>query len=466
MTRIGFQHMSRFHTWFRHFCLLSALAAMTLSAGCSTDEYVSSRSPRESTREYRPPSLPRIEDKRSTVPRKNVVVGVLVPLSGPYGQLGSALLEAAQLALFDMGARNITLVPRDTAGTPEGAAAAAALALKEDAAVLLGPVFAANIRAVTPIAHKEKVPVIGFSTDRAVAGDGIYILGFTPEAQIERIVTYAAARGLKKFAALIPDSAYGERVAAAFVQTVESQAIDGRETELVAIERYAEDTEGLAAPVKRLARYDTRRQALLDEREALAAFGEEDDMALELLALIENTETLGDLDYEAVLIPAGGAMLRSLAPLLPYYEIDPALIRFLGTGLWDDPELRREPALLGAWFAGPAPDAARIFAGHFQKVYGRVPPRLASLAYDAVALTVNQIHRAPRAPFSKSALTSGKGFVGIDGLFRLDESGAAERALAIIEITQSGLTPIQPPPKRFDPVDSRRSREDREATRR
>lgn len=439
---------------------------MTLNAGCSTDGPVSSRSPRESTREYRPPGLPRIEDKRGLAPRENIVVGMLVPLSGPYKQLGGALLEAAQLALFDMGARNITLVPRDTAGTPVGAEAAAASALEEDAAVLLGPVFAANIRAVTPIADKAKVPVIGFSTDRTVAGEGIYILGFTPEAQIERIVTYAAASGYKKFAALIPDSPYGERVAAAFVQTVESQAVDGLEAELVAIERYPEDTEGLAGPVKRLAKYDIRRQALLDEREALAAFGEEDDLALELLALIENTETLGDLDYEAVLIPAGGAMLRSLAPLLPYYEIDPALIRFLGTGLWDDPDLRREPALLGAWFAGPTPDAARVFAGHFQKVYGRVPPRLASLAYDAVALTVNQIHRTPRAPFSKSALTSGKGFVGIDGLFRLDESGAAERALAIIEITKGGLTPIQPPPTRFGPLESRGSRGDRPSTRR
>lgn len=437
---------------------------MTLSVGCATDEGAPGKSTRERARDrvavHRPAAIPRIEKGRASAPKENIVVGVLIPLSGPYERLGVALWEAAQLALFDMGARNITLVPRDTLGTPQGAADAAALALKEDAAVLLGPVFAANIRAVAPVADKARVPLIGFSTDRTVAGEGVYILGFTPEAQIERIITYASARGFGKFAALIPDSPYGERVAAAFVQSIESQVIDGREAGLVRVERYPEDTGGLVEPVKRLANYNVRRQALLDERKALTAFGEDDDLALELLALIENTETLGELDYDAVLIPAGGALLRSLAPLLPYYEIDPAFVRFLGTGLWDDPGLRREPALRGAWFAGPAPDAARVFAGHFQQVYGRVPPRLASLAYDAVALAVNQIYRRPRAPFSKRALTSGRGFMGIDGLFRLDENGVAERALAIIEITKNGLTQIQSPPKRF------RSSRSRAATRR
>src|SRR5437588_430472 len=54
-----------------------------------------------------------------------VKVALLVPQSGPNADLGKSMLEAAQLALFETGSDRLTLVPRDTGGTAEGAANAA-----------------------------------------------------------------------------------------------------------------------------------------------------------------------------------------------------------------------------------------------------------------------------------------------------------------------------------------------------
>lgn len=386
------------------------------------------------------------EDTDDVEGLKKIRLGLLLPLSGPSAPIGEALLEAAQLALFDMRERRILLLPRDTKGTAEGAAEAAQAAITDGAEVLLGPVFASNITAVTSIAQSANIAVIGFSTDRTVVAKGIYILGFTPEDQIVQIIDYASKRGITKFAALIPESTYGERVT-----SVLGKAITERGGELIQVEPYPEDTNGFTEPVKRLANYDVRRTALLEEQAALEAFGPDDDLALELLAMIEDKETLGEVDYEAVLVPAGGALLRSLAPLLPYYEIDPNLIQFLGTGLWDDPGLRVEPALLGAWFAGPRPEAAQAFGAHFRNAYGRTPPRLASLAYDAIALAVHQLRSGKESLFSRRSLTDRNGFVGIDGLFRFRRDGVAERALAVIEITEDGLKPITAPLTRFPP---------------
>ena len=58
-------------------------------------------------------------------------MAVLLPLSGANAELGKAMLEAAQLALFTTGNDRLTLVPRDTGGTPESAANAARSAITE-----------------------------------------------------------------------------------------------------------------------------------------------------------------------------------------------------------------------------------------------------------------------------------------------------------------------------------------------
>src|SRR6185437_8999954 len=46
-------------------------------------------------------------------------VGLLLPLSGANAKLGEAMLNAAQMALFDVAGNDFVLLPRDTQGTPE-----------------------------------------------------------------------------------------------------------------------------------------------------------------------------------------------------------------------------------------------------------------------------------------------------------------------------------------------------------
>ena len=77
------------------------------------------------------------------------------------------------MGMFDMGARSMVLLPRDTGPTPETAAAAANDAIDKGAELILGPLLANDVRAVAPVARARNVPVIAFSTDRTVAGDGV-----------------------------------------------------------------------------------------------------------------------------------------------------------------------------------------------------------------------------------------------------------------------------------------------------
>jgi ABC-type branched-subunit amino acid transport system substrate-binding protein len=372
---------------------------------------------------------------------ERVPVGLLVPLSGPHARVGAALLNAAQMALFDMAGERFTLLPRDTEGTPDGAGAAARELLDEGVRIILGPLLATSVSAVAPEARAAKVPVVAFSTDRTVAGEGVFLIGLLPREQVERVVTFALSQGYLRFAALAPDTAYGTAVVEALREVaVQTGAVV---TQVEFYDPSGDNTE----IVRRLANYDARRAALEAQVRELRA--RDDEVSRQALRRLQTRETLGDVSFDAILLPEGGDRLRALAPLLPYYDIDPAKVRLLGTAQWDDSSLGTEPALVGGWFAAPPPAAHAGFVERFTELYGRPPHRLATLAYDATALAAVLAQAVGGPDFSIEALTAEHGFAGLDGIFRLLPDGPAQRGLAVLEMHRNEFRVVSPAPEVF-----------------
>jgi len=146
-------------------------------------------------------------------------VGLLLPLSGNGATVGTEMLNAAQMALFDLGEDRFQLLPRDTKGSPAEAAGAARGLIAGGARLLLGPLFSAEVTAVKPVAQGAGVSVLAFSNDWTRAGDGTFIVGLVPADQVARIVGFAQLRGLARLAVLAPRDPYGEAVLAAVHDT-------------------------------------------------------------------------------------------------------------------------------------------------------------------------------------------------------------------------------------------------------
>ena len=277
--------------------------------------------------------------------------------------------------------------------------------------------------------------MIAFSSDRSVAGNGVYIMGFLPSAQVERIVGYARSRGLLRFAVFAPDDDYG----AAVVDALRGSA--ARVGAAVTRIQYYDPAAGdFSDAVRRLADYDSRRGALLAQRAALEARG--DQVARRALKRLKKLQTIGDLPFDALLLPDGGKRLQAIAAMLPFYDVDPAKIRMLGTGQWDEPGIGAEPALLGGWFAAPPPAARAEFEARYAKAYGRRSPRLATLAYDATALAAVLARGEEGADFGEEMFTAATGFLGRDGIFRFLEEGVAERGLGVLQVQRRGAKVI------------------------
>ena len=380
-----------------------------------------------------------------------VRVGIMVPLSGSAAGVGRDLLDAAQLALFDFTPPLFELRVYDSGSSPVIAASAAARARADGVRILLGPLFSEAVTAAADVLRPHGIPVYAFSSDRLVSGNlvsgnGVYVAGFFPEAQIARTVEFAVQRGMFRFASLVPDDSYGGRMSAVYSGVVQTAG-----GEVVASRFYPFDTEGMTATVRSLAQYDDRAAELEKEKQRLAE--NDDPISKRAHERLETLDTLGDVGFEALMLPEGGQEILQLSPLLAFFDIDPVQVKLLGTWIWDDPALGKEPSMLGAWFAAPPREARLRFVDRFREIYGRAPDRLATLAYDGVALAAVLARTIGPAgtPYAIENLENPDGFAGIDGIFRLLPSGEVERGLSILEIGRDGPLEIDPAPTSFEP---------------
>ncbi len=270
---------------------------------------------------------------------------------------------------------------------------------------------AAAANAVAQVTRRANVPVLTFSNDRRVAGNGVYLMSFLPEQEIERIVSYSASKGKRRFAALVPDDAYGQ-----VIEPVFRQAVGGSGGTVSAVTRYPPEANAMLSPVR----------ALADE-------------------IKQSADSTAPID--ALLIAGGAEVLPQIDPILTYSGISGDRIQLLGTGGWDFPNAGRSPSFVGGLYPGPDPHGWADFAQRFSRSFGQAPPRLASLAYDAVSIAITLSSAEPGQRFTAEALTRPAGFTGIDGSLRFRAGGLPERSLAVLELQTFGghvLDPAQP----------------------
>lgn len=373
-----------------------------------------------------------------------VRVGLLLPFSADNEaarRVASAMFDAAQLAVFDAGDERFLLIPKDTRGDAEGAAAAARSALADGAEIILGPLFAESVEAAAVVTRAARTPMIAFSSDLTAAGNGVFLLSFPPELEISRVTEFAMSQELTRFGVLAPRTEYGDRVSGAFAEEVFA-----RGGVIVHEERYEQDPDAMLEPAKRLAKYSQEIIPLEMRHE----FEGDRTQPRPENASAQAGYTQG---FQAVLMPEQGTLLRALAPLLPYYNVDINRVKILGVSAWNNPRLTREPALRGGWFAAPDPEITRSFENHYAGAFGAAPPRLASLAYDATLLSARlAATQRRRDRFSIESISDPNGYFGADGLFRLNPDGTVDRGLAVLEIQPGGIQVVDPAPRSFAPA--------------
>jgi ABC-type branched-subunit amino acid transport system substrate-binding protein len=329
-------------------------------------------------------------------------IALLVPMSGANGAVGQSIANATTMALLDTNADNLRITTYDTAG---GARGAAQRAVADGNKLILGPLLSDDVAQVLAAARPANVPLITFSNDTKVAGPDVFVMGLAPEQSVERTVSYARGHGSSRFAAIIPEGEYGQRAAAAFRSAVANSG-----GTLAGIETYARGNTSIVSSASRLVQkggYDT---VLIADGSRLAG------------------------QAAAVLRPRGAGATK-----------------ILGTELWSgESDVTRTASLRGAWFSAVSDARFRRYSESYKARFGGQPHRVSTLGYDGVLLALRVARDwRPGRTFPNSRLRDAGGFLGLDGAFRFERSGVAERAMEVREVRDGSVSIIDAAPAKF-----------------
>ena len=373
---------------------IAAAGALALLAGCTViPKTVAPPPPPPKPVEVAPDAnvLPTDADRHR--------VALLVPMSGQNASVGQAIANATTMALLDTNAQNIRITTYDTAA---GAGLAANKAILDGNRLILGPLLADEVVAVSSVARPAKVPMITYSNDAAVADRDVFVLGQVPAQAIARVVGFAQDKGIKSIGAIIPTGAYGQRVSSALTVAARARGIS-----ITAVEAYDRSNTSVSSAVRRV----------------IAKGG-----------------------ADALLIGDSGRIALMAAPAA-------AGLQLMGTELWNgDASIARSPAMRGAWFAAVSDKRFAQFEQSYRTRFGVAPSRLATLGYDSVLLTLNVARGwKPGTLFPTAKLYARDGFIGLDGVFRFEPNGVAERAMEVREVGAGTFITASPAPAKFNP---------------
>lgn len=402
---MGFRHCRR---------LILALGAGMLLAGCQIIPQVEAPTspppttqPNTSNRtdSATPPPIPR-PNTPTPLPQDGQGrhrIALLVPTSGINARVGNSIANATTMALLDTNASNLRITTYDTA---DDSGDAARRAVAEGNQLILGPLLGSDVPDIVAVARPAGIPLISFSNDVSIASPDVYLMGLSPSQSVARTVDFARKEGARNYGALVPEGEYGRQAEFALISALRDMG-----GTLVATERYIRN-EGAAASAARRLR-------------ARGGF---------------DTVLIADSPRLAI---AAAAELRDEDSLSP---------RLLGTELWSgEADIPAAGVMQGAMFSAVSDARYRNFSDSYRDRFGTAPYRIATLGYDSVLLALRVAGNGWRAgtPFPTSELTARGGFLGLDGAFRFQSDGMAQRALEVREVVNGQIVIVSPAPDSF-----------------
>ena len=356
----------------------------------------------------------------SRFPEKNAAMrraAVLLPLTGAYRQLGADLQKAINLAVISLKPAQFEVIFVDTA--PD-AVAAAREAVAAGADLFIGPLFADQTAAIAPIAHAYDIPVLSFSNHSPNPLPNVWILGQQPEQELEAVLDYGLAsltaidaipRQDIRVAVVTDDSVYGHNLRDFSLDYLKAAGVR-RVKRLLLDDAVLDDEAALRGQIRQFAAWSTISPAPIF------------DMVI----------ICGDADFT----------LR-VAPVLVWHDLDPAVIRFIGSSQWSRAETISEPSLEGGLYAAVPRARHARFQSIWQRYFNTSPHPLMPLGFDAVAVaSLLTADKTPEDVFLRSS-----GFAGFSGVFRLYADGSNRRQFEVRVIHNGQSTLVQAAPDRF-----------------
>jgi len=264
-----------------------------------------------------------------------------------------------------------------------------------------------------------------FSSNKSLADNCVFLLNFFPHNEIETIFEYLPENS--KVALVYPENLYGYKI-----NEIVDSVSERSKSIIINRASYKENLENVRSAIKELGKYELRKFELNRQKKLLTL--NKDENSKQRLKKLERFTTTNDYDFTHVLIADYGVRLLQVAPLLAYYDIDPNIVGFIGTGAWDDTIFFNEPTLQNAIFPGIEYKKRQKLIDDYVAIYDEGLMRVSTLPYDLIGLLTYLINNNYNIKEFYELIES-KNFIfdGVDGNFYF-KNNLIERELKILQI--------------------------------
>jgi len=360
------------------------------------------------------------QDKKNLESGKILKIGVLLPLSGKFQDIGESFLKAIQLALYDISNENIKIYPKDSKGNALNAYKSAKEFEEQGIQIVIGPIFYENLERLGEI---NNITFISLTNKTEEIPKNTIAFGINIDSQVDILKKYLNEIGVSKTLLLSPNSEF----------TYQSESVATKDV-LKFYRTYSYDTnpKKITAEIEKITKYRERKKDLERRIEIL----EKSDLYKhkQELKKLEQMHTLGKINFDSVVIIDFGERLKSVLTSFMFSDISSKKVNFFTINQWFDETLFNENAMQNLHFPSIDFDNLKKFNKKFSNTFNVKPNKVSILAYDALGL-IYYCWFNNNFQFEKDQLYNKKGFKGLQGEFFI-EGNSSRQNLKIYKVSK------------------------------
>ena len=310
---------------------------------------------------------------------EKIKIGLLIPLSGEYKEIGESIINATRLAINKIDNSNIEILPRDTKSNPETTLKVSKELYNIGVRIIIGPVFNKNLIYLDEL---NEIIFLSLTNKITKKPKNVISAGINAISQINTIKKFQKKYNIERSIFLIPNSDFKNEI---------EEAISKTKIKLKDKFIYDTDPTLLTAQIEKLTRYSQRKQNLKDEIKRLKKSN--DSNKEKKIIELEKRDTLGGINFDSVIIADFDESLKSVATSLLYTDISSKRIYYISLNQWFDNSLLKESSLQPIYFPSINKENYDEFINEYFSIYQKYPNQISFLSYDLIGLVYFLIYQ-------------------------------------------------------------------------
>tara|TARA_B100000767_G_scaffold212398_1_gene199615 strand:+ start:30 stop:1184 length:1155 start_codon:yes stop_codon:yes gene_type:complete len=330
-----------------------------------------------------------------------VRIGLLVPLSGDNAKIGKQIVKATRLALKDINSDKIEIFIKDTQSDPNKTLRSAIELDQIGINLVIGPVF---YESLTYLDEVSRITFLSFTNKTLDLPKNVISTGINSTSQLNTIKKFIKLNKIEKSIILIPNSNYDSEI---------KQGI--KKSKIKTFKQYYYDIEPtkLTKQIEKITNYEIRKKSLIDEITRLE--NSEDLNKERKIKNLEKRYTIGNVNFDSVIIADFDESLKSVITSLLYTDVSPKNKYFITFNQWFDESLLKETTSQPIYYPSVNKKNLEEFKKKFFEQFGQNPNHVSLLSYDLVGLIYYLSLKTDFAEINRAfnARNSFKGKIGI-----------------------------------------------------